>query len=274
MRIEKLICAAIIFAAAFAAACGARSDETTPEMAQTMLKLRGFHFTEAEFLRAVKLEDAAAVKAFLQAGINPNAKNEKGETVLTAAIIGAEPKIINQLLDQADINLRDDLGNAPLHLALRNNETEVFNALLEKNADVNVPGKGERATNQTVLYVAVFRNDEELIKKLLDKGADPNIADSDGAVPLSEAVLGGSVNPETVKMLLDKGANPNTQEKNKATPLIYIAANAQTSAENRRQIIKMLSEKGADKSIRDESGKTALDWAKKNGNKDAVEILK
>ncbi|MBA3632903.1 MAG: ankyrin repeat domain-containing protein [Acidobacteria bacterium] len=271
---KKILIILWISAIAFMTYGCQRSDDTTPEMAQSILKLRGFNFTEADFLRAVKLEDAVAVKGFLQAGINPNAKNEKGETALTAAIETGEPKTIRLLLDTADINMRDDLGNSPLHLALKKNEMDVFESLLEKNADVNVPGKGERANNQSVLYVAVYRNDEDLVKKLLERGANPNLADSDGALPLSEAVLGSDVNPEIVKMLLDKGANPDIQEKNKATALIYIAANAQTTAHKRRQVIKMLLEKGADKSIKDEKGNTALDWAKKNGNKEVVEILK
>jgi ankyrin repeat protein len=271
---KKILITLWISAIAFMTYGCQRSDETTPEMAQTMLKLRGFNFTEADFFRAIKLEDAIAIKGFLQAGINLNAKNEKGETALTAAIETAEPKIIRLLLDKADINMRDDLGNSPLHLALKKNEMDVFESLLEKNADVNVLGKGERANNQSVLYVAVYRNDEELVKKLLEKGANPNLADSDGALPLSEAVLGSDVNPEIVKMLLDKGANPNTQEKNKATALIYIAANAQTTTQIRWQVIKMLLEKGADKSIKDEKGNTALDWAKNNSNQEEVEILR
>ena len=251
-----------------------RTDETTPEMAQTMLKLRGFNFTEADFIKAVKLNDAVAVKGFLQAGINPNAKSEKGETALTAAIQNADFKVTKQLIEKADVNMRDEQGNSPLHLALKKEKTEVFDALLNKNANVNVPGKGDGANDQTVLYVAVYRNDEALIKKLLQLGADPNLADSDGALPLSEAVLGANINIEIVKMLLDNSANPNAQEKNKATPLIYIASNSSATSITRRKVIEMMLEKGADKSIKDEKGNTALAWAKKAGNKDAVELLK
>ncbi len=251
-----------------------RSDETTPEMAQTMLKMRGYNFTEKDFVSAVKKDDAPAVKAFLQGGMNPNAKGENGETALTAAIENSDPKIVNFLIDKADINMRDEKGNSPIHLALKKDKQEIFDALLEKNADVNVPGKSERGKDQTVLYVAVFKNDEALVKKLLDKGANPNLADSDGSYPLSEAVLGPSINTEIVKMMLDKGANPNLQETNKATPLIYISSNSQATAQARQEVVKMLLEKGADKTIKDEKGNTALYWAKKNSNKEIVELLK
>ena len=251
-----------------------RSDETSPEMAQTMLKMRGYNFTENEFVRAVKTDDAIAVKGFLQGGMNPNAKGEKGETALIAAIENAEPKTIKLLLDKADVNLRDNLGNSPLHLALRKDKREIFDELLEKNADVNIPGRSERGKEQTVLYAAINSNDEELVKKLLDRGANPNQADSEGSLPLAETVIGPGINLEIVKMMLDKGANPNAQEKNKATPLIYIASNTQTTAQNRQDIVKMMLEKGADKSIKDEKGNTAFAWAKKNGNKEILEMLK
>jgi ankyrin repeat protein len=112
------------------------------------------------------------------------------------------------------------------------------------------------------------------VQKLLEKGADPNIADSDGAVALAEACIGSRLNQNIVKMLLDKGADVNHQEKNGATPLIYIAANNQTTAENRAAVAKMLIDKGADKKIKDKDGRTALDWANKQGNKDLVDLLR
>ena len=258
------------------AACGARSDETTPEMAQNMLKLRGFNFTEPEFFRAIKLNDGVAVKGFLQGGINANAKNKEGETALTYAIQYAETPLIKLIVEKADINARDGLGNSPLHLALTKKKDDIFKLLLEKNADVNVSGRANAKTNdQTVLYVAVARDDEELVRQLLERGADPNIPDSAGSLPLVEAVIDANASPNIVKMLLDKGADVNkTETENGAHALIFAAQNAQLSSDARREIVKMLLDKGADKSIREKDGKTALDWAKEKKNAETVELLK
>ncbi len=262
-----------IFAVAFLA-CGARPDETSPEMAQNVLKLRGFKFTEPEFFRAMNNEDAVAVRGFLQAGINPNAKNDKGETALTYAIRYKDPKITNLLVEKADLNMRDNNGNTPLYVAIKNKKEDLFELLLEKGADVNSSGApGENTKNQTALYVAIIQGREDLILKLLDKGADPNIADSTGALPLSEAVLRRDANPRVVKMLLDKGANPNAQETDGTTPLMYAAENNQINPETRNEIVQLLLDKGADKTIKDKEGKTAVDWAKKGGNKNTVELL-
>ena len=151
-------------------ACGARTDETTPEMAQNVLKLRGYKYTEPEFFRAINMEDAVAVRGFMQAGINPNAKNDKGETALTFAVRYKDPKIAKLLVEQADLNLRDDNGNTPLFVAIKFEKEELFDLLLEKGADPNGSGAAsEKTKNQTALYVAILQGREDLIQKLLTK---------------------------------------------------------------------------------------------------------
>jgi len=257
-------------------ACGGSTgnEPMTPDMAKSMLKLKGYDFTEANFFRAVRANDIAAVKAFFDAGINPNARNEKGETALTFAIQSAEPKTVKALLEKADVNLQDSFGNSPIHLSLLKNKEDVFNALLEKNADVNVAGRDGKTEGQTVLYLAVIRGREDLVEKLLERGANPNLADKSGAAPLAEACIGAGVKPEIIKMLIDKGANVNHQESNGATPLLYIASNNQISSEARTEIVKMLLAAGADKSLKAKNGITPLNAAKQMKNTDVMEILK
>lgn len=274
MNYTKIILILLISISVISAFGCARADETSPDMAQNMLKLRGYSFTEPEFFRAVSNEDGAAVRAFMQAGINPNAKNEKGETALTYAIQNKDPKVIKVLLEKADVNMKDDLGNSPLHLAIKNDKEEIFDLLLEKGANVNAGGKSGNTENQTALYVAVLKGREDLVQKLLEKGADPNIADNQGGLPLSEAVARQDANPQIVKLLLEKGAKVNAQEPNKGTALIFAASNKAISSRTRQEIVKILLDHGADKSIKDDKGKTALDWAKQSGHEETAEMLK
>lgn len=275
MKVKRFICLLAILIVIFAAiGCGARSDETTPEMAKSMLSLSGFKLTEEDFFRAVRMEDARIVRAFLQAGMNPNAKNEDGETALTFALQKDDEKVVDVLLESADINMKDDKGNAPLHLALKNDKFEpIFEKMLEKGADVNVGGLANTTKDQTVLYIAVLKQREELVQRLLEKGADPNKTDSDGALPLSESVI-GSANINIARMLLDKGAKINAQEKNGATALMYIASNNQITGTKRAEIVRLFLDKGADKTLKDEKGKTAANYAKDADNKEVVELLK
>lgn len=250
------------------------NEPMNPDMARSMIRLKGYTADEAGLFQAVKNNDVVILKAFFDAGINPDPFNENGETPLTLAVQYAETKTVKALLDKVDINLQDKKGNSPIHLALLKNKDDALNALLEKGADVNVAGRDQTVEGQTVLYLAVIRNREDLIEKLLEKGANPNQADKGGAVPLSEACLGANVKPSIVKMLLDKGANPNLQEKLGGAPLLFIASNTQISSNKRQEVVKMLLEKGANKSLKDSKGRTALDWAKQVGNKDVVDLLK
>ncbi|HLM02942.1 MAG TPA: ankyrin repeat domain-containing protein [Pyrinomonadaceae bacterium] len=259
-----------------AASCGGASGDGSgsPEMTKNMLKLRGFEFNTDGFFKAIRLNDTVAIKGFFDAGMDPNTKNARGETALTYAIPNVELKTVKAVAEKADINMQDNLGQSALHLALSKQKEEIFEYLLEKGADVNVGGSKENLRNQTALYLAVTRGREDLVQKLLDKGADPNIADADGGIVLAEACIGAAVNQNIIKMLLDKGAQVNQQEKNGMTPLLYLAANNRASAETRRAVAQMLLDAGADKKIKDKNGRTPLDWAKKQGNKDLVDLLK
>lgn len=246
----------------------------TPEMAKSMIKLRGFSADDAGIFKAVKANDLAVLKAFYDAGVSPSAVNEKGESLLNYAIENADTKTVKAIIEKADVSQKDKAGNAPLHLALLKNKEEIFDALMAKNANVNLGGRDGKTENQTPLYLAVVKQREDLVQKLLDKGADPNIADSGGAVPLAEACIGAGVNTSIIKMLLDKGANPNYQEENGATALIYIAGNKNATSAARQETVKLLLAKGADKNLKEKKGRNALAVAKEFKLDDVIELLK
>ncbi len=263
----------ILLLVIFSFACGARSDETTPEMAQSLLKVRGFNFTEDDFFKAIKQADAPAVKLFLQSGINPNARNKQGETAMTVAAAYADVPTVKNLAEKADINERDALGNTPLFNAIKKPRDEIFSYLLEKGADPNSDGTAKNTKNQSVLYVAVLREKTDFIKKLLEKGADPNRPDSDGSLPISDLILAYRPDMEAFRMLMTKMTEVNKQEADGSTLLIFAIKNTRLSADIRREMIKSLLDKGADKNLKDKSGKTALAWAKERKITEAIELL-
>jgi len=254
--------------------CDSRDEKSSPEMAKNILKIRGYAFTQEDFFRAIQQNDRVAVGGFLDAGFDPNTKNKRGETALTYSIANAEFETVKLIADRADINLKDDLGQFPLHLALSKQKEEIFNYLLEKGADVNIGGAKGNLKNQTVLYLAVTRGREDLVEKLLEKGADPNIADSEGGLPLAEACIGATVNPNIVQMLINKGANVNLAEANGVTPLMYIAENNKAPLEVRKAVVEILLKAGADKKLKDKKGKTAFDWATERKNTEIAQMLR
>jgi ankyrin repeat protein len=248
----------LIFLVIFTFACGARSDETTPEMAQSLLKVRGFYFTEEDFFKAIKQADAPAVKLFLQSGINPNARNKQGETAMTFAAAYSDIPTLKILTEKADLSEHDALGNTPLFVALKKPRDEIFEYLLEKGADPNSDGTSKVAKFQSVLYVAVLREKTDTVKKLLEKGADPNRADDANSMPISQIILDYSPDMDVFRMLLEKMTEVNKQETGGSTLLIYASKNARLYPDVRREIIKSLLEKGADKRIKDKAGKNSF----------------
>src|SRR3977135_1651134 len=83
------------------------ADQPTPEASKRFLKLRGYNFDDQSFLSAANAGDELAVKGFISAGINLNAKDANGDTALTAAAARGDLKIVNALWQGgADVNAK------------------------------------------------------------------------------------------------------------------------------------------------------------------------
>jgi ankyrin repeat protein len=95
-----------------------------------------------------------------------------------------------------------------------------------------------------------------MAEQLLSRGADPNLGDEQALVPLDWAVLGNHL--EVVQLLLAKGAKVNHLDKLGMTPLLYAAS---IDFGNTAVVEKLLAA-GADRTIKNETGRTALDLAR------------
>jgi len=227
--------------------CGARSDDTTPGMAERLLKLRGYFFTQQDFFKAIRLGDGKAVKAFLQGGMDPNVRDEDGRSAINFALENTDASMIGPLMEKADLLSIDGAGNTPIFLALKHNHREIFEGLLEKGADVNSLGRSGVVGKQTLLQVAVQKRDIELVRRLLEKGANPNQADGSGTVPLFETVNREPASLDIMNLLIEKGADVNwVSSTTGSTALINAAANFRMRSETKLQIVTTLLEKGAD----------------------------
>jgi ankyrin repeat protein len=96
-RMARLLISVGIFPLLFAiAACnlqignkgvleGTGPDILTPEGAREKIAVLGIPYTIDEFVGCARESDVVAVKLFLTAGMNPNAKDKDGVTALAAA---------------------------------------------------------------------------------------------------------------------------------------------------------------------------------------------
>jgi hypothetical protein len=113
------------------ACLSAGNDQPTPEAARRFLKLRGYEFDEQSFLKAAADGDVMAVNGFFSAGINPNAKDENGDTALTATAARGDLKIVEVLLrGGVDVNAKGRNTWTALLLALEGEHDQVADVML------------------------------------------------------------------------------------------------------------------------------------------------
>lgn len=239
-------------------------SQATPEAAQRIVKLRGYQFDEKDFFAAAQARDMIAINAFFDGGINPNAQNSEGRTVLIAAAARGDLEIVNVLLSRrVDLNVKDKRGYTALSHAIEAMYEDVVGALLDRpELDPNARGLNGRPA----LSAYVWRGDKQRVEKLLALGADVNAVDNDGDAALHGAAQSGNV--EIIRMLLDKGANANAKNKHGGTPLMWAAVYGHTDA------ARALLSSGADASLKDNDGITAVEWGERNKQDSVVQLLR
>lgn len=122
-----------------------------------------------------------------------------------------------------------DYQRASLHYAVRNttsNGVEILKLLLASKADVNVRSQ-ER---QTPLHFAADSGHTNAVRLLIERKADLNAQRWDLKTPLHLAASNGHL--EVVRLLVDNGALINAKDRYKNTPLMcaVVAKRKETEA--------------------------------------------
>ena len=196
-------------------------------------------------------------KILIENGADVNAKNNKGETILDVVLETNHMHTIQWLIEKgADINAKNNKGETILDVALETNNMHTIQWLIEKGADINKKDSNGNSILHHLVQKRFF--DIDIFNLFLKKGLDINAQNNEGNTPLHTVIQKAGVrNQHVVKFLLESGANPNIQNKLGETPL-HLAARIHFFEPN----IKMLIQKGADKSIKDNNGKTAADYVR------------
>lgn len=221
--------------------------------------------------------NANLVKRLLENGADVNGKR-KGysdsvteDTALHKAAMCGEVEVVKLLLEygcdtnaQMDNIIYFESGTA-LHCAAFYGNKAVAKLLLDTGFDVSQLSSYGR----TPLHIAVCsipRQDKhyDVIELLLERGADINAQDRDGRTALHMGIGQYIVSSPTSALrvsalLLEKGVEINTQDRWGKTAL-HCAANE----DGFKDVINFLIEKGADVSIKDNSGLAPLDTMIRN----------
>ena len=125
----------------------------------------------------------------------------------------------------------------------------------------------------TPLHLACERDHLAVAILLLDRGADVHARADGGRMPLHLASRFASA--DTVEMLLERAkADPNAKTGEGRTPLHYAASAARDGDEERRDVIRVLRDWGADPTATDRKGKMPRDVASARDHWDAASTLR
>jgi hypothetical protein len=156
------------------------------EEARRELKRMGIEFSEKSFLERVNMQNAQAVGLFLDAGMNPNVRDDDGRTPLISATMPGDVEIVKMLIDRgADVNAKENDGGTALMSAATGGFATIVKILLAHGADVNAQHKN----GVTALMCAIgnVSNSIEIVKDLLAAGADVNLKTKSGHTALTDA---------------------------------------------------------------------------------------
>lgn len=111
------------------------------ELASALLAGNVFHPVPCHCLLAAAMHgDLRCIRLLLEAGADPNCRDEQERSCLHLLVAAPEPDpaAVRLLIDAgADVNALDRRGSSPLHLALVADRLELAGALLEAGADPN-----------------------------------------------------------------------------------------------------------------------------------------
>jgi len=190
--------------------------------------------------------------------------------------------------------------------AVNRRDMDALDALLASGeGDINA---ATATLHETPLLQTVQRNDIEMAKKLIDAGANVNIQDTmqdspyllasaQGKTEILQYILehatpepdqniynrygGNAIIPaaekghiDNVRLLLEDGRVDINHQNNFGYTALIEAVALTDNSKLYQDIVKVLVDAGADKALRDNDNRTAMDYAEKRGSEEMIALLK
>ena len=216
----------------------------------------GYQLTTADWFRASRANDVAALKQFVAGGFSTDS--------------------------------RDDTGDSALHAAAAAGARDSADFLLDRGLAIDLRGASERSP----LMAAVAAGQTAMVRWLLRQGADPRLKDQDGFTPLMLAVREGrpgavaelapyhresldsaillaalTGQTEVIDSLTNYGASVYARMDDGRTPLMIAAENGHAES------VKLLLELGSSRFSTDAAGHTATDLASTAGHPEIAALI-
>ncbi|NML48428.1 ankyrin repeat domain-containing protein [Ramlibacter sp. G-1-2-2] len=221
-----------------------------------------------KLLRGIALCAALAGVCAVQAQVAPStAEAARYQGLHAAAQAGDAARIATLAAQGADLEVRDDRGRTPLHVATFARQRGAIQALARAGANLNAL-EHDRYDAVTIAAVA---NDEETLRLLLALGASAKQVTSryDGTALIAAAHLGHS---GVVRQLVAAGA-PLDHVNNLHWTASIESIVLGDGGPRHQATLQALVDAGANLQLADHDGRTPLQLAQARGYADMVKIL-
>lgn len=158
-----------------------------------------------------------------------------------------------------DPNTKDPQGRSGLLIAVMVPAWKAAQVLVHAP---KIEVEARNKNDESPLMLAALNNQLDIAKALIDKDADVN---KPGWAPLHYAATKGHV--DMINLLLENDAYIDAESPNKTTPLMMAAMYGTTGA------VKALLEAGADPTLKNEQGLSAIDFAQRVNRAEAAGII-
>lgn len=228
---------------------------------------------ETQLMLAAEAGFTETTEHLLEAGADAEATNPKGGSVMTYALKGGNPAVI-QLLREAgarpDIHSVTEEGEPQIILAARHGLLPELQELLGMGASVRALSR----SGKTPLMEALEQGHEPIVKELIKSGATLAPQHAPGRQTLLMCAARGGLLPY-VKAMLQNGHQPDDtifpsegeMPPAGSTALMLAAQNGHSA------VVHLLLRAGARPHLRDEDGLTAADLARENGHTELADFL-
>ncbi|KAF0322512.1 ankyrin repeat protein [Colletotrichum asianum] len=207
---------------------------------------------------AVKNGHEEVVALLIHQGAERDVVDDFGETPLhKAATSGSTETVACLIQEGADIEAKSKNGETPLHIAIEWKKDEIVHLLLRLGSNIEALGTPTHSWGGgyqlTPLHYAALFGCRRSARMLKDAGANTDVSDDTQPSRLSLAIKHGQT--DIAKQFIEDGSCVHEKTLDGCTLLHYAVTNGDIKS------LRLLLENGADKQVKDNEGRTALQKA-------------
>lgn len=175
-------------------------------------------------VQALRMGSLPVFDRLIEHGLDLNALNEYGMTILFFAVNEEKASFVDRILQEEglDLNQKNVLFYSAIHYAIIKGNVEIFDLLAQYGADTNLRASEKQYDPLSLAIKEAKKNKLPTVAFLLHYVQDVNLQDRNGNTPLHHAIDEGEW--DIAKLLLKHGAKADLTNQAMQTPRDLAAA--------------------------------------------------